>query len=46
VKWVPEYSPHGTLNEQHVNVVEIGTTRFSDPRMNPVPKHLRIDQGK
>lgn len=45
VEWVPEFSPHGTLNEQHVNVTEQGTTCFSEPVPNPVPKKDRIDRG-
>lgn len=46
VEWAAEFSPHGTLNEQHVNVTESGTSSFSEPRPNPVPKMLRIDAGK
>jgi hypothetical protein len=42
---VAEFSPHGTLNEQHVNITEAGTTDFSAPQPNPVPKRLRIDGG-
>jgi hypothetical protein len=45
VDWAPEFSPHGTLNEQHVHVVEVGPTSFSEPIANPVPRHLRIDAG-
>src|SRR6266511_1367636 len=45
VEWAPEYSPHGTLNQQHVQVTENGPTSFSDPLPNPVPKKLRIDGG-
>ncbi len=45
VEWLAEYSPHATLNEQHVNVTEAGTTSFSAARPNPVPKKLRIDAG-
>jgi hypothetical protein len=40
-----EFSPHGTLNTQHVDVVEYGQTSFSEPLPNPVPKHWRIDAG-
>jgi hypothetical protein len=46
VEYVPEFSPHGTLNEQHVNVTEQGTTSFSEPLPNPVPKKNRIDSGR
>jgi len=45
VVWVAEFSPHGTLNEQHVEVTEAGTTTFSALQPNPVPKKLRIDGG-
>jgi hypothetical protein len=45
VVWVAEFSPHGTLNEQHVHITEAGTTSFSGPQPNPVPKKLRIDGG-
>lgn len=45
VEWAPEFSPHGTLNEQHVNVTEAGTTCFSEPTPNPVSKKGRIDGG-
>ena len=45
VEWTPEFSPHGTLNQQHVNVTENGTTCFSEPVPNPVPKKDRIDGG-
>jgi hypothetical protein len=46
VEWLAEYSNHGTLNEQHVQVVECGSTSFSEPSPNPIPKKLRIDQGR
>lgn len=46
VEWVEEHSPHGTLNQQHVNVTEGGATSFSDIRPNPVPKQQRIDGGR
>jgi hypothetical protein len=46
VVWAAEYSNRGTLNEQHVNVVECGSTSFSEPMPNPVPKKLRIDEGR
>ena len=45
VEWLPEHSPHGTLNEQHVHVTEAGSSSFSDAQPNPVPKKQRIDQG-
>ncbi len=46
VEWRAEFSPHGTLNEQHVNVSEDGDTIFSEPLPNPVSRRQRIDQGK
>lgn len=46
VVWLAENSPHGTLNEQHVDVIEQGATNFSEPFPNPVPKKSRIDEGK
>jgi hypothetical protein len=46
VFWVPETSPRGTLNLQHVNVTEIVATAFSEPIANPVPKKLRLDEGR
>ncbi len=46
VEWAAEHSNHGTLNEQHVHVVKCGSTSFSEPLPNPVPKKLRIDEGK
>jgi len=45
VEWVPDRSPHGTLNHQHVHIVEMGQTSFSSPKPNPVPKRSRIDAG-
>jgi hypothetical protein len=45
VEWLAEYSPHGTLNEQHVNMIEYASTSFSEPQPNPVSKKLRIDAG-
>src|SRR3989442_527559 len=45
VGWVPEYSPHGTLNNQHVHVVECGSTSFAGPLASPVAKKQRIDGG-
>jgi hypothetical protein len=46
VEWAPEYSPHGTMNQQHVQVLESGVTTFSEPMPNPVPRKRRIDEGK
>jgi hypothetical protein len=45
VVWVPETSPHGTINHQHVNVVEVGRTSFSEPVPNPIRRTDRIDRG-
>jgi len=45
VEWAAETSPHGTINQQHVNVTEFGGESFSEPRPNPVPRKLRIDAG-
>jgi hypothetical protein len=42
VEWVPELSRGGTVNRQHVNVTEAGTTTFSEVRPNPVPRVQRI----
>lgn len=46
VEWLAEHSPHGTLNEQHANVIEYGSSSFSEPIPNPVPKKDRIDAGQ
>lgn len=46
IEWVPEESPHGTLNQQHVNVTEAGPSAFSELQPNPIPRKLRIDEGK
>src|SRR5207247_1782590 len=46
VEWVIEFSRRGTMNKQHVNVTEAGSTSFGEPQPNPVPKPGRIDQGK
>jgi len=46
VEWVPERSRYETINQQHVNVVEVGTSSFSDLRANPVPRNQRIDGEK
>jgi hypothetical protein len=45
VEWCPEFSRHGTLNEQHVHVTETASSSLSSLRLNPVPKTLRIDGG-
>src|SRR5437899_605673 len=36
VIWYPDSSPHGTLNQQHVHVIEAGLSSFSEPMPNPV----------
>ena len=46
VTWIPEYSPRGTMNLQHVNVIEGVASAFSDAVSNPVSKADRIDGGK
>jgi hypothetical protein len=46
VEWIPEYSPHGTMNLQHAHVTEVDATAFSEPVPNPVPRKQRIDEGK
>jgi hypothetical protein len=46
IEWVPEFSPHGTLNQQHVHVTEYGATSFSEPQPNSVARTLRIDKGR
>lgn len=46
VEWMPEKSPHGTLNNQHVHVTEQDLSSFSEPQPNPVPRKQRIDEGK
>jgi len=46
VEWVPEVSPRGTMNKQHVHVTEAGPTSFGEPGPNSVPKASRIDEGK
>jgi hypothetical protein len=43
VTWAPEKSRHQTLNRQHVNIVEGGTSTFSELTRNPVPLRDRID---
>ncbi len=42
VKWESEMSRYAVLNQQHVNVVEVGPTSFSELQPNPVPRKLRI----
>ena len=44
VEWVPEFSPRGTMNKQHVHVTEAGPTAFGEPI--PTPKANRIDGGR
>src|SRR5262249_49228089 len=46
VEGAPEYSPHGTMNQQHVQPLEARVTTFSEPMTNPVPRKRRIDEGK
>ena len=45
VEWYPEHSRHGTLNEQHVHVIEVVSSTLSLLRANPVRKKMRIDSG-
>lgn len=42
VEWLPEGTPRGTINKQHVHVTEAGPTVFGEPQPNPVPKADRI----
>jgi hypothetical protein len=46
VEWAPEVSRHGTLNQQHVNVTEVGVTSFSEMQPNPIPRPQRVDGDK
>src|SRR6266851_7018173 len=46
VEWEPDLSRYDTLNQQHVNIIESGTSTFSGPRLNPVPREERIDGEK
>lgn len=46
VVWVPEYSPRGTMNLQHVHVTEGPASTFSELTVNPVGRKDRIDEGK
>ena len=46
VYWVPEYSHRGTINEQHVNVTEMGLSSFGIIQPNPTVKNDRIDRGR
>jgi len=43
VIWVPQRSRLGTINDQHVNVVESGTTTFGSLIPNPVSRKSRVD---
>jgi hypothetical protein len=46
VWWEPEFSRQRTRNCQHVNIIEVGPTTFSDLQVNPVPRPGRIDGNK
>jgi hypothetical protein len=46
VEWVPEITPYGTMNKQHVHVMEPRSPTFGELRKNPVPKAARIDGGQ
>jgi hypothetical protein len=46
VDWSPEISRYGTLNQQHVNIIESGSTCFSGLQQNPVARRQRIDGDK
>jgi len=46
VEWRPETTRYGTINRQHVNVTEAGTTSFAEAVPNPVPCKSRIDGEK
>jgi hypothetical protein len=46
IEWVPEHSPRGTLNLQHVHVIEPGPTTFAVSQASPVPKRQRVDGDK
>ena len=43
VLWFPDKSRYGTINQQHVNITEGGSTSFSELQRNPVPRKQRID---
>jgi hypothetical protein len=42
IRWVPERSRYGILNEQHVNVWVVGANPFSALQRNPVARVDRI----
>ena len=46
VVWEPEISRYLTINDQHVNIIEVGLTTFSTLQPNPVPLAERIDGDK
>lgn len=46
VWWEPELSRHLTTNNQHVNIIDVGPTTFSELRPNPIPRSARIDGDK
>jgi hypothetical protein len=46
VYWAPDLSRHLTLNRQHVNITEAGSSVFSDLTPNPHPRRDRIDGDK
>jgi hypothetical protein len=46
VVWEPEMSKHMTVNHQHVNIIEVGSTSFSELQPNPIPRASRIDGDK
>lgn len=45
VMYVPEHSPHGTINLQHVNVTERTLSQFQSPIASPFGRKARIDEG-
>ena len=46
VTWLREKSRHHTINRQHVNITEGGTSTFSELTRNPVRLRDRIDGDK
>lgn len=42
IVWVPQASPSGIMNNQHVHVTEAGASTFSALIPNPVPKADRV----
>jgi hypothetical protein len=46
VSWLPDLSPRGIMNLQHVHVTESGASTFSELMPNPIPRRSRIDGGK